>query len=152
MKKLVFCFPLVFSMAVQATNDFDVNDQYFFEDRFDAVSKENIDDMVASKTKQIWPGISPETMAGKTKQIWPGINPDTMAGKTKQIWPGINPDTMAGKTKQIWPGIEMAELKEIIEREFPSSTELEKATLFSIKLEEMGISPEVLGNKPVDGN
>ncbi|MCR9204339.1 MAG: hypothetical protein NXH75_07175, partial [Halobacteriovoraceae bacterium] len=67
-----------------------------------------------------------------------------MAGKTKQIWPGITPETMAGKTKQIWPGIGIAKLKEIIEKKFSSSTEQEKAMIFAMKLEEMGISPEVL--------
>ncbi|MCR9204943.1 MAG: hypothetical protein NXH75_10215, partial [Halobacteriovoraceae bacterium] len=82
MNNLVLCLPLVFSFSIFASGEYDVNDQYFFEDHFSAVSKENIDDMVASKTKQIWPGVSPEIMAGKTKQIWPGISPEIMAGKT----------------------------------------------------------------------
>ena len=59
--------------SISYAGEFDVNTDYFFEDRYDNYSKIDIEDMVASKTKQIWPGITADTVASETKQIWPGI-------------------------------------------------------------------------------
>ena len=85
-----------FFAIIANAQDFDVNSNYFFEERFDARSQRNIDDLVAGKTKQIWPGV----------------------------------DT----------------LKKNLDNHFNGNTEQEKAAIFAMILEDLGISQQDLEN------
>lgn len=144
---------LVLASNISFAQQFDVQSNYFFEEKYNDLRRYQIEEMMASKTKQIWPGID---VASKTKQIWPGISPNVVASKTKQIWPGIGTDVssktkqiwpgigadVSSKTKQIWPGIEA--LKKQIDDNFTVISNSQKAAIFSMMLIDMGISLEDL--------
>ena len=63
---------LLLSILVFSTQSFAKNERRILEN-YDHSSIRNVEDLYASKTKQIWPGVDSDVVLTKTKQIWPGI-------------------------------------------------------------------------------